>query len=197
MALDWDRLHWPEFVAGLEASRAVYSDDAAYLEHRLSRAGDIVLLLNRWRCRLPRDAWTQALAVWMRDHRARLERLETVRLTDDDFLDRMPEMVALYRSARDLKPQARTLGDTAASKFLHVLLPDAFVMWDNTIKRLARDYEDFLTKMHRLARRLTDESGLRPNDIEEHLASRVGDAAPRTLAKYLDEYNWYVLIGAR
>jgi hypothetical protein len=89
------------------------------------------------------------------------------------------------------------LGDTAASKFLHVLLPYAFVMWDNTIKRLARDYEDFLTKMHRLARRLTDESGLRPNDIEEHLASRVGDAAPRTLAKYLDEYNWYVLIGAR
>src|SRR4051794_17300536 len=132
---------------------------------------------------------------WIREHMPELEALEGPRLVDGDFLDRLPAMLSLYGSVLGLKAQIRTMGDTAASKFLHVLLPDIFVMWDNNIKPFARDYEDFLTEMHVLGRRLVAESGVGEGQIEEHLQSHLGYGVRKTLAKYLDEYNWYVAVG--
>jgi hypothetical protein len=44
-------------------------------------------------------------------------------------------------------PAARSpsRGRPAASKLLHVLLPETVVMWDNNIEPFARDFRDFLT----------------------------------------------------
>lgn len=208
--LYWDRLTWPEFVAKLEGYRERYSrqgrEDPAYLRclrimrerpmrDRAVRTRDIVLFLNTWSCHLPREVSVKAMSAWIREHLTELEALEGLRLTDDDFLDRLPAMLSFYASVLDLKTEIRTMGDTAASKFLHVLLPEAFVMWDNNIKPFARDYEDFLTKMHHLGRRLTAESGVEPGDLEEHLQDHLGYGVRKTLAKYLDEYNWYVAVG--
>ena len=208
--LHWDRLTWLEFVIKLESYRDRYSrqgrEDPAYvrclrivrerpMRERAARARDIVLFLNTWSCHLPREVSVQAMSRWIREHLTELEALEGLRLTDADFLERLPALLSLYGSVLELKDQIRTMGDTAASKFLHVLLPDLFVMWDNNIKPFAQDYEDFLTEMHLLGRRLVAESGLADADVEDHLREHLGYGVRKTLAKYLDEYNWYVAVG--
>ena len=35
-----------------------------------------------------------------------------------------------------------------------------------------------------------------PTDAESHLQALLGYRVRKTMAKYLDEYNWYVLVGA-
>jgi hypothetical protein len=209
--LQWDRLHWPEFVAKLEGYREDYSkqgrEDPAYLRclrimrerpmaQRAARTRDIVLFLNTWSCHLPREVSIQVLSPWIAEHLDQLTRLEDLRITDDDFRVRLPEMLELYDSVLATKGEIRTMGDTAASKFLHMLLPDAFVMWDRNIKPFARDYGDFLTEMHHLARRLQEESG-QPDDDEEYLQRHLGYGVRKTMAKYLDEHNWYVAVGEK
>jgi hypothetical protein len=135
------------------------------------------------------------MSAWIREHVEPLEHLEGLRLADADFAQRVPEMLPLYNGVLELKRGIRTMGDTAASKFLHVLLPDAFVMWDNNIKPFAAGYSDFLIEMHGLARRLVTQSGIAPDALEEHLRQHLGYGVRKTLAKYLDEYNWYVAVG--
>jgi hypothetical protein len=208
--LYWDRLTWPEFVAKLEGYRERYSrqgrEDPAYLR---------CLRIMRERPMRDRAVRTRAIVLFPQhlvlppsargfgqgdvgvDSRAPHGVGGTRETAADrrDFLDRLPAMLSLYASVLDLKTEIRTMGDTAASKFLHVLLPEAFVMWDNNIKPFARDYEDFLTGMHHLGRRLTAESGVEPRGIEEHLQDHLGYGVRKTLAKYLDEYNWYVAVG--
>jgi hypothetical protein len=210
--LHWDRLKWPEFVAKLEGYRENYSkqgrEDPAYLRclrimrerpmaQRAVRTRDIVLFLNTWSCHLPREVSVQVLSRWIREHLEQLERLAGVRIVDDDFLERLPEMLELYNSVLELKAEVRTMGDTAASKFVHMLLPEAIVMWDNNIKPFASGYRDFLTEMHHLARRLQQESGQPPDYVEEYLQRHLGYGVPKTMAKHLDEYNWYVAVGEK
>lgn len=209
--LHWDRLTWLEFVQVLERYREDFSkqgrEDVAYLRclrimrerpmaQRAARTRDIVLFLNTWACHLPREPSIQTMSSWIREHVDSLVRLEGVSLLDDDFLARVPEMIEVYRGVLSLKTEIPTVGDTAASKFLHVLLPNAYVMWDNNIKPFARDYEDFLEEMHQLARRLVAESGLSSEEVELWLQERLGYGVRKTMAKYLDEYNWYVAVGA-
>jgi hypothetical protein len=206
--LDWDRVTWPEFVEKLEGYRDDFSKraDPPYadslqllaerpLVERAAGARDIVLQLNRWACRLPREPAVAATSRWLRTHGDELERLHEVRLADERFPEHVPEMVKLYGSVVTLRLGTRTMGDTAASKLLHVLLPDSFVMWDNNIKRFACDYEHYLTEMHRLSRRLIAESGVGAGSIEVELQRLLGYGTRKTLAKYVDEYNWYVAVG--
>ena len=69
-------------------------------------------------------------------------------------------------------------------------------MWDVNIKPFAAGYGDFMLEMHRLGRRLTKEIGMSPTDAEAHLQAQLGYRVRKTMAKYLDEYNWYVMVGA-
>lgn len=210
--LHWDRLTWPEFVAKLEGYRRDYSErgreDPAYrkclrimserpMAQRAARSRDIVLFLNTWSCHLPREHSIQALSGWIRGHPPELEALEDTTLLEDGFIDRVPEMMDLYGGVLGLKTEIRTMGDTAASKFLHVLLPESFVMWDNNIKPFANGYEDFLIEMHALAKRLSQQAPVDSDSIEEHLRQHLAYGRRKTFAKYLDEYNWYVTVGEK
>jgi hypothetical protein len=49
--------------------------------------------------------------------------------------------------------------------------------------------------MHRLSRRLIAESGVGAGSIEVELQRLLGYGTRKTLAKYVDEYNWYVAVG--
>ncbi len=86
--------------------------------------------------------------------------------------------------------------DAAASKTLHQLMPELFVMWDKNIKPFAAGYGDFTLEMHRLGRRLAEEAPVERDDVEQHLQAHLGKPVRKTMAKYLDEYNWYVMVGA-
>lgn len=146
------------------------------MRERAARGRDIVLFLNTWSCHLPREPSVQAISSWISDHVASLERLEGVALLADDFVERAPEMMESYEAALSLKEAIPTMGDTAASKFLHVPLPDAFVMWDNNIKPFAHDYEEFLTEMHGLA----GDSSTNPGSLRRQLRS--GSSTTSTMA---------------
>ncbi|HET6657702.1 MAG TPA: hypothetical protein VFG61_07395, partial [Gaiellaceae bacterium] len=68
------------------------------------------------------------------------------------------------------------------------------VMWDKEISRSAREgYGAYLLAMHRLALRLADEAPA--EDVEVYLQELLGYETRKTLAKYLDEYNWFEAVG--
>ena len=87
-----------------------------------------------------------------------------------------------------------SMGDAAASKALYLLHPALFVMWDKEIRRSAPEgYDSYLLQMHALALRLIEEAPAA--DVEAHLQELLGYSTRRTLAKYLDEYNWFEAVG--
>jgi hypothetical protein len=87
-----------------------------------------------------------------------------------------------------------SMGDAAASKTLYLLQPRLFVMWDKEIRRSAPEgYGTYLVQMNALARRLADEAPA--GDVEAYLQELLGYETRKTLAKYLDEYNWFEAVG--
>ncbi len=67
-------------------------------------------------------------------------------------------------------------------------------MWDKEIRRSAPEgYGAYLLQMHALAGRLTAEAPA--DDVEAYLQELLGYETRKTLAKYLDEYNWFEAVG--
>ncbi len=100
-------------------------------------------------------------------------------------------------------------GDTATSKLLHILQPELFVMWDNYILKYynqidqqvsgsGQGYVAYLKIMQQMAQQviqnfhtayLNPPAGANQNPAN-YLSTQLGYSPPKTLAKYLDEYNW-------
>ena len=210
--LRWDRTSWQDFVTALEAYAAEIAgkpnEDFAYLrclgllrgksmEDRAARASLIVEFLNNWDCRLKTADTRMMLATWIRRHADRLRALAGVHILDDDLPDAVEEITALYGELMLTgRAAVSNWSDAAASKALHQLIPGLFVMWDKNIKPFAADYGDFTLEMHRVGRRLADEARVSRDDVEQHLQEHLGKPVRKTMAKYLDEYNWYVMVGA-
>jgi len=109
-----------------------------------------------------------------------------------------------YKSAR-----VRRIGPTAISKILHLLNPELFVMWDEDIRReygvrgSATGYLKFLKKMKRELKEALKEEAKRTGESEREIAKRICRELPsknlgrgydrKTLAKLIDEYNWWVV----
>ena len=212
--LRWSSVTWDEFVENLRAFRARFYEGRSDEEHAYLRvrdrltggassadaadaAQDIVRFLNQWACRLPVAPATEGIAAWILEHARTLDEH-----TDSDILDpRVQRRNATYTRLHDsllgLKRRGvPNMSDAAASKVLHQLQPELFVMWDKNIKPYSPVYGAFLTEMHKLARRLRDESPPTARDDPGTYLSQVLDYPVRKpLAKFLDEYNWYVAFG--
>ncbi|HEY3070962.1 MAG TPA: hypothetical protein VGJ34_11675 [Gaiellaceae bacterium] len=209
--LDWDEVSWEDFVAGLEGYRDHFTrkgdGERAYaglldgihgepLATLPERAADIVRLLNKWACRLSTARTPGALEAWLRDHLAALAEVESLTITNPRVLEHTEELANLHD---DLIAEMRANGvnnmaDAAASKALHLLGPRLFVMWDREIRRSAPEgYGAYLLQMHGLALRLAEEAPA--EDVEAYLQEHLGYETRKTLAKYLDEYNWFEAVG--
>jgi hypothetical protein len=200
----WDDVSWPDFVAGLEGFRDHFRTDRANRAYAdfLDRpkgpdhATELVRLLNRWACRLSSDRAPVALEAWLRAHAADLEEIEPLMIIDARVRDEAERLGALHD---DLIASMRAGGvpnmaDAAASKALHLLQPRLFVMWDKEIRRSAPEgYGAYLLQMHALAGRLTEQAPA--DDVETYLQEVLGYETRKTLAKYLDEYNWFEAVG--
>jgi hypothetical protein len=220
--VDWKSLTWEQFERALSEyrdreylGRSRSSGENAYLQivtelahvsmaERAQHVDSLVLFLNRWNCHFPsRTAETRkALREWLAREGDSLEALGDVSLIDPAVAAHREECEQLYASLISLRdsmngPRIPTMGDAAASKILHVMLPSLFVMWDKEIKRGGWQYGDFLLQMHTVALRLRDE--LAPEearaDVAGYLERRLGYPVRKTLAKYIDEYNWWVAWG--
>jgi hypothetical protein len=202
--LAWDEISWAEFVAGLEGFRDHFTTERAsraYAEFLDVPKGpdyatELVRLLNRWACRLSSDRAPVALGSWLQAHAADLEEIERLTILDARVRRDAPKLGALHD---DLIVSMRAGGvsnmaDAAASKALHLLQRRLFVMWDKEIRRSAPEgYGEYLLQMHGLARRLTKQAPA--DDVEAYLQELLGYETRKTLAKYLDEYNWFEAVG--
>jgi hypothetical protein len=162
-------------------------DEAGSMLARAEHSGDLVRFLNAWACRLDSKKAPGVFHDWIVSHAGALEALEPVALTDPRVPGLAAEVDALYDSLIALRPQLRNIGDAAASKALHQLLPGLVVMWDKAIRNdaLAAGYETygaFLVAMHDLVTRLLAEAGLTAAEAEAELGGP-------TLAKHVDEAN--------
>ena len=210
--LTWTELQWDAFVSGLEGYRDYYSgksreDDTyvACLKLMKSRplqaraeGRELVDVLNRWACRLSSVRTPGLIAGWAHDHMGHLERLEPLTIMDAALPDHADELGSLHDDliAHVKAGGVLNMSDAAASKTLHMLIPELFVMWDKEIKRSAPGgYGAYQRQMHKLARRLAVEAGVPTSEIETHLQQRLGYEARKPLTKYLDEYNWFEAVG--
>lgn len=202
--LAWEDVSWAGFVAGLEGFRDHFTTDRANRAYAdfLDRpkgpdyATELVGLLNRWACRLSSDRAPVALEAWLRAHAADLEEIERLTILDARVHDHAAELGALHDGLISAMRagSVHSMGDAAASKALHLIQPRLFVMWDKEIRRSAPDgYSAYLTKMHTLAGRLAQQAPTK--DIETYLQELLGYEMRKTLAKYLDEYNWFEALG--
>jgi hypothetical protein len=194
--LAWDDVTWPAFVAELAEYRDQFPR-AAQAPHAFpENAADIVHLLNKWACRLSTERAPGALKTWLEDNAAVLEEVEPLTIANPRLPAHAEALGAMHddRIAHMRGNGVNSMGDAAASKALYVLRPRLFVMWDKEIRRSAPEgYGAYLLLMHALARRLADAAPA--DDVEAHLQELLGYETPKTLAKYLDEYNWFEAVG--
>lgn len=212
----WDSLDWNTFLAELEAYRdrfyagEVNRQERDYIRclksmegrsssERAARIDDLLDFINRWECRTNRAIGRQVLGDWIRAHAETLDIIRNYRLETDALRTLLPEIVGLYKDLLSVRAPAllHNWSDACTSKVLGQLAPAMFVMWDNKIKAYAAsDYGQFMVSMHRLSNRLITES---PADngpaLEDWLQGHLGYRLRKTLAKYLDEYNWHVAVG--
>ena len=210
--LKWTELSWDEFVGGLEGYRDFFSgksrEDESYfrcvelMQERPLRARaegrELVDCLNRWACRLSSRSTPELIANWVQGHMARLEWFEPLTILDPDVPGHAEELGSLHD---DLIAYVKAggvlnMGDAAASKTLHMLIPDLFVMWDKEIKRsVPTGYGAYQLQMHRLAGRLATETEVSLAELETRLQLHLGYRSRKPLTKYLDEYNWFEAVG--
>ena len=190
--LAWEDVTWPKFVAGLQGFRDNFPRAAQAPEEFPKDAEGIISLLNRWACRLSTERAPGALEAWLANNT--VAKFAPLAITDADLPT--DELGALHDGliAHMRAGGVNSMGDAAASKALYVLQPRLFVMWDKEIRRSAPEgYGSYLLEMHRLAVRLT--AGGPTDDVEAHLQELLRYENRKTLAKYLDEYNWFEAVG--
>ncbi len=207
----WDEVSWADFVAGLEGYRDHFTRKgdgerayagllAAMQDEPLAtlpdRAADIVRLLNKWACRLSTARAPGALEGWLQGRLSALAAFEALTIRDPSVPEHTDVLADLHDGLiKEMRAKGvLNMSDAAASKTLHLVLPNLFVMWDKEIRRSTPEgYGAYLLQMHDLARRLVEEAPA--EDVEAYLHERLGYEARKTLAKYLDEYNWFEAVG--
>jgi hypothetical protein len=164
--------------------------------------GNVILFLNRWKCMVKDDdATAEAIKKILVKSKGTLQNLSYKSILDVDTLSnfQMNEISALY-SEFDTIPR---FGPTATSKVMHILNPDLFVMWDSAIllhyrktnpqiNGAGNGYLAFLLTMSYIAREVTKDfqkfcSTATP---EAFLCRKLGYTLSKSLAKFIDEYNW-------
>ena len=208
----------------------VGEEDKAYLRTRerlgtdpasaianLGTAGVQELILsgfiNRWRCRVvnsPESA--RALQQAVSRISPLLSSLAGATIQGIDFAESIHKrdttvttIEAIDETFRSLSSIGFHFGDTAASKLLHLLQPNLFVMWDGPIwcafESIVRQtgrrftYGSFLQEMQRMARDVCEDwrqMGI-GGEPSVFLSRCLGYSPPKTFAKYLDECNWVTI----
>jgi hypothetical protein len=194
------RFYGGTHLSGEDQYTAIYTRlQGLPIERRTDHIDAIVLFLNQWHCRLSRVHTPPALAAWIRREAPALVRLSGLAIDHADVPAHRHEFNRLHDSLRQLQREGvQTIGNAAISKILHLMIPPLFVMWDNAIReRTVAEYGRFIVDMHQFALRLKTLLAVQSSgeDIESYLQVRLGYPFRKPLAKYIDEYNWYLAYG--
>ncbi len=149
--------------------------------------------------------WDQ-LAEQLRSSKDAFQKLQGKSLLDIN-LDDKEIKDAIKRAYEAAK--VKYIGATAISKILHLLNPEIYVMWDEDIRKKykvagsAGGYLKFLKLMKEEVKSALEEEAKRRGCSEEKVAEEICRELPskelgqeysrKTLAKLIDEYNWWVV----
>ena len=147
--------------------------------------------------------WEQ-LAKQLRNSKESFQKLQGKSLLDLNLDDEEIEdaIKKAYNSAK-----VKYIGATAISKILHLLNPELFVMWDDDIRKKykvagnAAGYLEFLKIVKKEIEEAIEEEATRRGCSKKEIADRICKELPsnklgpeysrKTLAKLIDEYNWW------
>jgi len=176
----------------------------------------VTKFLNRWKCRIPNNR--QSAKDLRNAIQGLVPYLQALKGFDIDSIDFNQNLVvngnpstvnqAIEHCYTNLKGIVYRFAATATSKLLHILQPNLFVMWDDPILRdyhkdnlqitdNGQGYRIYLQEMNKMAKQVCQnfqEATLNPpSDTKNpavYLSKQLEYDYPKTLAKYLDEYNW-------
>ena len=214
-SMNWDTVDLQEFVNTLAAYKQRYYGwtnsgedqyttmyarlDGVPVVERASYVGDIVLFLNRWHCRVSKTKTPPVLADWIASEYGAIQAITHLSIALPEMIQYRAEFDRLYQSILRLQQAGiHNFGAAAAAKTLHLLHPPLFVMWDNNIRQYTHAmYGYFLADMHAFAVRLQGLLAVTmPGvELEAYLQQVLSYPYRKPLAKYIDEYNWYLAFG--
>lgn len=203
------RLAWGAFIfASLTTRKDSREPDPAYqcvirdtaLLHRLQnepRLDDFRVLrefLTKYGVHFARKDLPNQLATVFPDLKPTIGSLATCSLANTDLAKVKQEIVICYEILTGPRVWG---GDTVASKLLHFLNPDLFVMWDDSIRNKIPGtgtgcYLTFLKRSQESAQRTIEDFNRRQQQesLENYLSQRLGYLTTRPLTKFLDDCNW-------
>ncbi len=171
--------------------------------------------LNAWGCRIPNKTTQSAEAMQtalqgLLPYLKALEELEieTVNFDQNVVVNGNQSTVnqAIRQCYTILEEVGNRFAATATSKLLHILQPGLFVVWDNPIHdhyHVAGDGQGYLAYLQemnamskKVCRSFRDATLNPPSDTKNpavYLSKQLEYDYPKTLAKYLDEYNWVTI----
>jgi hypothetical protein len=185
--------------------------DDAYIQEYLVRN-----FLNRWKSHV-RNSPESARAIKksianMLPYLSALSSVSIKSVTFDDMIQvnggRLSVGQAVEKCYQEVRATGYNIGPTATAKILHILNPQLFVMWDKPIldylcktsdvTKSSEGYRKFLGLMNRDAVSVSrsflgtslDPARQRDDDPETYLSRHMDYDPVKTMAKYLDEYNW-------
>lgn len=189
-----------------EEIRAIFYEIAMNILKDNRVIDSIKVILLSWNMRpylgkvMSKKKLEEQISNFLENHEKEIELLKDREICTIDFNKHVDKIKKLYKDLTNLE----YIGSTGASKFLHILNRDLFVMWDGDImnryhkehpkhtKGSEECYLEFLKDMQELTNKLLveiEEKGhLTPKDYLLEQLSR--DKYEITLAKVLDEYNY-------
>jgi len=177
--------------------------------------------LNRWKCRIPNTTLqtANALQTTLRNLVPHLQVLDVLTIVNVDFtrrvnVDNNPLTISqvIEYCYTKVRKMGCKFGATATSKLLHIMQPKLFIMWDREILRHYNDknpqisdsgqgYCAYLERMQQIANQISinfQNANLNParqtnQDSATYLSTQMNYNPPKTLAKYLDEFNFITI----
>jgi len=184
--------------------------DLSKLETKEHVEGIIKMFLIQWgrmgRTVDRRDLNWEQLTKQLRSSKEAFQKLQgksilDINLDDEEVIDAIKRT---YEAA-----SIKYIGATAISKILHLLNPEIYVMWDEDIRmkykvaKSVKGYLDFLKQMKVEVKEAlgegVKEKGCSEKEIVEEIcrelpSKKLGQEYSRkTLAKLIDEYNWWLV----
>lgn len=176
--------------------------------------------LNRWKCRIPNNPKSaNAIRTTLKELSPYLQEINKLKIEDIDFSKNVnvnDNTITIGQVIEHCYTMVRNIGfkfgATATSKLLHIIQPKLYVMWDKEIlkhyRKLDRHVSDggqgyrvYLELMKLMSNQIITNfqvASLNPErqlnqDPATYISVQMNYNPPKTLAKYLDEFNYITI----
>lgn len=163
--------------------------------------GVVLNFLNKWACRIPYGCASELQRALQKTHTPfqllKHKKLEIETVNFDEIIGSNGKSAKdiikeIFDTPSKVKAGRKTVGFTATTKIMHMVIPDLFVMCDENIREEygcignSEGYLNFLRRMQKSAQKTIKEKTKVEICRELHNCDR-------DLTKILDEYNYYTI----